>query len=70
MMVLILFLLAALLFFALYRHRYVRFGMKFFGATVFLEAADHPQLGQQESEQKSELPVLAGSDHKLVDTKS
>ena len=34
-------LLFALLCYALHRRRYVRFGMKMLGATVFLEAADH-----------------------------
>jgi hypothetical protein len=39
--VLIICLVVALLFYALYRHRYVRFGMRILGATFFLEATDH-----------------------------
>ena len=41
MIALAILLLAALLFFALHRRRHVKFAMKFLGATLFLEAADH-----------------------------
>jgi hypothetical protein len=45
---LIICLMVALLFYALYRRRYVRFGFKILGATLFLEASD-PQIGPKNS---------------------
>jgi hypothetical protein len=35
-------LLGAMVLFALHRRRYVKFGVRFLGATLFLEAADQP----------------------------
>ena len=75
MTALIICLVAALLFFALYRRRYVKFLMKFLGATVFLEAADHPVSPspefrplQVDSERQPEA-AIAPPDQKLIESK-
>ena len=46
MIFLIVLLVGAMVLFALYRRRHVKFGMKIFGATVFLEAVDPPGSSQ------------------------
>jgi hypothetical protein len=57
----------ALLFFALYRRRFVKFGMRFLGASIFLEASDYQAEPRNHVEVTgtSEAQVRLGGDPKF-----